>query len=119
MDTIYQKLTNYATKESFSELQEKVIPPVKSFQEQLLEYRDQNLQHREIIRRFDDILLTKASKVELKAFEDEIRIKYVDKKEFADFARNNTDKFDEHYDYLIKLEDTLDTLNKEVNKEVS
>ena len=54
VDTIYQKLTTYASKESFTELFEKVIPAVKVFERDLLKYRDQNLQNREIIRSFDE-----------------------------------------------------------------
>ena len=118
VDLVIQKLSQYATKESFKELYDKVIPPVKSFQESMYSYRDQNLQFREIIRRFDDVLLTKASRLDISSFEDEIKNKYVGRIDFAEFSQSNSAKLEEHSELIQKLEDTLDTLNKEVNKEI-
>ena len=118
IDLVIQKLSQYATKESFKELWDKVIPPVKSFQDSIYSYRDQNLQFREIIRRFDDVLLTKASKLDITTFEDDVKNKYVAKIDFAEYSQSISTRLDEHNEYILKLEDTLDTLNKEVNKEI-
>ena len=91
---------------------------MKSFQDSIYSYRDQNLQFREIIRRFDDVLLTKASKLDITTFEDDVKNKYVAKIDFAEYSQSISTRLDEHNEYILKLEDTLDTLNKEVNKEI-
>ena len=103
---------------AFNELHEKVIPSVKSFEQDILKYREQNLQHREIIFRFDEIMTTKASKMDLKFMKNELKKNFIDKIEFAEYENKNKQEFENHFDYLVKLEETMDLLNQELNKEI-
>jgi len=118
VDTIYQKLTTYASKESFTELFEKVIPAVKVFERDLLKYRDQNLQNREIIRSFDEALMTKAGKIEIKHMEDEIKAKYITIDDFTIYTNDINEILEKHDGNLTELKSMLNILNEEVNKEI-
>ncbi|CAI2360376.1 unnamed protein product [Moneuplotes crassus] len=118
VDEIYIKFEDYGTNSAFQELREKVIPPVKSFESDILKFREQNLQHREIIFRFDEVITTKASKMDLKNLETKIGKTFIDRKQFSAYQSQTKTEIEEHYDYLIKLEDAMDLLNHELNKEI-
>lgn len=69
-----------------------------------------------MIQRFDEVILTKASKIDFRQFENLIKENYLTKEYFNKINQKNVTRIDEHYDYLTKLEDTLEFLNKEINK---
>ena len=56
--------------------------------------------------------------MDLKALETKIGKTFVDKIQFSEFEGKNKGIMDDHYDYLVKLEDAMDLLNQELNREI-
>ena len=58
--------------ENLEEFKEKVFPKIEMFQGSIESFRDQIFQMESIIQRFDEVLLTKASKIGFETMKDEL-----------------------------------------------
>eukprot|EP00347_Sterkiella_histriomuscorum_P007153 403350064 len=80
LERIKQSLDRFSTVTEFNTLKNDVLPVIRSFKLDIDGFKESNEQIKEMIRRFDEVLSEKASKVSILEFEHQIEKEYVRKK---------------------------------------
>ena len=96
---IWNNFDNYCAFEHLQETREIVMPMVGKFSTRIDEFELLNQQTQEIVSRFDEILLSKASKYDVKMAKEEFD-NYTLKSKFNELT-------DQHRDLKLQVEDNL------------
>lgn len=112
-----KKFEGYASYEDYKELYNKVVPPIQQFEEQVISFSGDLERNREVIRRFDEVMLEKANKSNLSEISDQM-LRFVSKDDFARFESRCERDINRNADEMRRLEDLLDSINAEVNNEI-
>ena len=95
----------------------KVIPAVQGFETKMIELMKDQEKWQIIIRRFDEVILEKASKSHIKELHDLIKL-LPTAQEVQDVKKYCNDNFDKDRAKFSRLEEGIDLLGKSISKEI-
>jgi len=108
VEILSEKFGEYCAFEDLLVLQDKVIPVVKDFKTNIEQVNIDMDQNKQIIRRFDEVLSSKASKIALDQQDKKLK-SYFSMKQFREFD-SNLEK------YKMESSKTLSEFNKKLGK---
>ncbi|CDW74827.1 UNKNOWN [Stylonychia lemnae] len=114
---LWKNFQTYAEYNDLKELYNKVVPEVQKFEESLLDLNRECRKTQEIVRRFDEVILDKASKQNIRELYKKLD-DYVERDLFIDYKADNNVKFQNFNNKQAKLEESLDYLGKNINKDI-
>ena len=80
IDSILSLFKQYAKQQDLLLLEKQIVPPMKRFEDIMQQYAKDNEQMREVVRRFDEVIIEKASKVSLHEMGVYVEAHYVKKR---------------------------------------
>ncbi len=81
---VWRNFQTFAEYKDFKALYNKVIPEMAKHEAHMQDHKDEISKFGEIVQRFDEIISNKASKSELKLFEQRVREEYLSSKMIED-----------------------------------
>ncbi|CAI2385048.1 unnamed protein product [Moneuplotes crassus] len=73
IEKVYQEMDKYCMYQHLEDLEAQVTPQIQTFSESVHQFGEKIIQIENIVQRFDEILLTKASKVTMESLKDTLR----------------------------------------------
>ena len=117
VDEVDSKFKDYCSYKDLKLLYKKVVPAVKGFEANLVEFGKDMEQTKEIVKRFDEVILEKASKISLEAVDQKFEL-YV-KKEQYEGDHNKISEFQNNTQGSIKdLSSGIEQLTQKVDVEI-
>ena len=94
-----------------------MVPPIRGFEDTLIEYGRDHERNREMIRRFDEIMLEKANKSNLTEIYDSL-LKFLGKEEFTHFESKCVRDIQHNAEQIKRIETMIDSMGTEINNEI-
>lgn len=82
---IYEQLKRCAEYTDFKALYKKVVPAIQGFEERMIEYDVEHKQTSVIVRRFDELLATRAAREDVITLRNDCAASYASRREQSDF----------------------------------
>jgi NhaP-type Na+/H+ and K+/H+ antiporter len=117
VDFVKSKFQEYCAYKHLKDLYNKVMPVVENFEVKLGRFNREIEQHRLVIRRFDEVMLEKASKFRLKQLENEF-CKYLMKNDFEDSKTILKNRIEQLTDQMAEYDEKLQHLKSKVKERI-
>mmetsp|Transcript_27057 Transcript_27057/g.23902 ORF Transcript_27057/g.23902 Transcript_27057/m.23902 type:complete len:262 (+) Transcript_27057:558-1343(+) len=114
---IDEKFKDYCSYSHLKTLRNEVIPVIQDFTSNIKIMQTDMIQHKSIIARFDEILLTKASKISLETISKNLK-NYVLTLDFYKFQSKHNIFENKTSENFTELEDNLNSINKKLDEEI-
>ncbi|CAI2383280.1 unnamed protein product [Moneuplotes crassus] len=115
IEDIYKEMEKYCRFQHVKDLEFKVMPKITNFADSISDFQTKLDQTDSIIQRFDEILLTKASKVTLESFRDQLHVFAT--REQAEANLQRIKKVDDKVKKMIlQTNENLNSVEKEISK---
>lgn len=88
---IWEEFEKYCRFQDLKDLYGKIVPEMKKFEDNMIEMSKEYEQSKEIIRRYDEVLMEKASKTAIKGIHENFK-EYLESKKFKKFEQENSEK---------------------------
>ncbi|CAI2383872.1 unnamed protein product [Moneuplotes crassus] len=119
VELIKQKMKRLVLQSEFDDLRKKVFPEVKKMQKTVLEFDKAQSQHNEIIRRFDEVLLEKASKTSVQQILHKLKMDFVEKDEFKIKLVESDKRFTDNSIIFKGIKQEIKSINERISNEIS
>ncbi|CAI2361494.1 unnamed protein product [Moneuplotes crassus] len=117
LDSIKSQFGNFCSYEHIKNMNAKIDPFMKQVDTLLTTYTDDNKKAKEMIRRFDEVLLEKASKFNLEELKIELK-KYIHSKSFQEFlSQLSSDQAKAHKE-IEQLNQKVENIEKGYSKKI-
>lgn len=116
-----QEVADYTTQlckySDLKELYNKVMPSLKSFEDNVISLNRDMDQHHEIIRRYDEVISDKASKIAIKEIYGHFN-KYLSMTEYCQLSSSFESEFSHIKSTVESFQDSLQKMNEVVEMEI-
>ena len=114
---LWKNFQNFAEYQDLRDLYSKVIPEIQRFEDKMQEMLNEQAKTSLIVKRFDEVLIEKASKQQIRELKLELE-EYVREESMKDFKLECGVNFDKSEDALRKMENNLDILGQNISKHI-
>ena len=114
---IMKNFQNFAEYQDLRDLYSKVIPEIQRFEDKMQEMLNEQAKTSLIVKRFDEVLIEKASKQQIRELKLELE-EYVREESMKDFKLECGVNFDKSEAALRKMENNLDILGQNISKHI-
>eukprot|EP00347_Sterkiella_histriomuscorum_P017210 403350256 len=112
-------IDKYALQTSLRDLRREVIPPINEFRKTMDEYNDGYAQMQQMVRRFDEVLSEKASKMSINELQYFVECNYV-KKKYWDKLQEEINKTIEQQQQTVKvMQESVKMFEVNMSEEIS
>ena len=114
---LWKNFQNFAEYQDLRDLYSKVIPEIQRFEDKMQEMLNEQAKTSLIVKRFDEVLIEKASKQQIRELKLELE-EYVREESMKDFKLECGVNFDKSEAALRKMENNLDILGQNISKHI-
>ena len=118
IDKIWIHFDKYCMYDDLKDLYLKTVPEIAKFEVKLEEFARDIERQTQILRRFDELMLDKASKGNLSDFQTNIERKYTPLENFTKHRDEMKEKTEKMREQLAEVNEMIDILGKQITKDI-
>eukprot|EP00347_Sterkiella_histriomuscorum_P007561 403348445 len=115
---VWENFVNYCSYQDLKDLYNKVMPPLSSFESKMMEMSRDYDQSKEMIRRYDEVLLEKANKMAIKEVYETMAANYVKNKPYDESYSEHEQKLQKLFEETKEMRDNLQIITENINKDI-
>lgn len=116
-ERLWQNFERYALYEDLKDLYSKTVPEIQRFEDRLIRFALEVEQAQIIVRRFDEVLNEKASRLDLKELTRTLQ-SYTKGADFQGVTRGLEDRIGQVAEKVDEVERSIDTMGRSVSKDI-
>ena len=114
---IWDNFQRYAFYDDLKDLYTKTMPELNRYEERIIEFNLELEKLQIILRRFDEIMSEKSSKIDLQKLERTLTL-YMKNSEYQDHTKALNEKIQRSIDRNKELEDMIDSMGRNISKDI-
>eukprot|EP00347_Sterkiella_histriomuscorum_P005859 403355004 len=117
-DKIWNHFKRFCKFDDMKDLYQKTVPEIQKFEQKLIDFTQDMEKNQFIVRRFDEIISDKASKMNIKEVYQHISQNVPQLNDFNSANAAHAAKIDESFGKIKHIEEMIDILGKQISKDI-
>ncbi|CDW89243.1 UNKNOWN [Stylonychia lemnae] len=117
-DRLWNNFRKFCKFDDLKDLYNKTVPEIQKFEQKIIDFTQEMEKSRIMIRRFDEVISEKASKLNIKEVYQHIQATTTPLTEFQIISKQYQEKLDKDQGRIKNIEEMIDILGKQISKDI-